>query len=108
MSSSWTRAFTAVALVSVLFAQPMAVLADVTTSDLTGVDQPRPKSVFDPNSVLDDSDMFEIGAMTLDDVQSFLSAKGTLGRLRVVDIDGVEKRASDIIWRVATSYKISP
>lgn len=63
---------------------------------------------FDPNAVLSDSDIFGLGSMTRDDVQRFLSGKGALGTIQLKDIDGNDKSPADIIWRVATSYKINP
>ncbi len=63
---------------------------------------------FNPELILSDADLFDIGAMTLDRVQRFLEERGVLGRVQLKDIDGQDKRPSDIIWRVATSYKINP
>ncbi len=63
---------------------------------------------FDPNAVLSDADIFGLGAMTRDDVQRFLSTRGSLGSTTQPDIDGKEKSVADIIWRVATSYKLNP
>lgn len=66
------------------------------------------RAEFDPNYILDDSDLFEISGMSQKRVQELLSSKGTLGTYRTQDIDGKEHSASEIIWRVATSYKINP
>jgi hypothetical protein len=63
---------------------------------------------FDPNSILTDNDVFDTSRMTKSHLQSFLSAKGVLNTQPVLDIDGVEKAPSEIIWRVALSYKINP
>ncbi len=63
---------------------------------------------FRPEAILEDRDIFEIGNMTLASLQRFLSSKGTLGTYRTNDIDGIEKPASEIIWRVAGSYRINP
>lgn len=65
-------------------------------------------SGFDPNDILADSDIFGLGNMTRDDVQRFLMSKGALGTIQQRDIDGKEKSIADIIWRVATSYKLNP
>lgn len=62
---------------------------------------------FDPNKILDDRDIFDI-SMTREELERFLSSRGALGRILVTDIDGVDKRPAEIIWRVATSYKINP
>jgi hypothetical protein len=63
---------------------------------------------FNPNSVITDDDMFDVNGMNYDYLRSFLRSKGALGDLLVTDIDGKEKPAADVIWRVATSYKINP
>jgi hypothetical protein len=63
---------------------------------------------FRPEAILDDRDIFDLGNWDRARVQSFLSSKGTLGSYRSTDIDGQVKLASDIIWRVAASYKVNP
>jgi hypothetical protein len=86
----------------VLIASPLApVRADETSSAVGGI-------AFNPQAILDDRDIFDVNGMSFDRLQSFLAVRGTLGRFRVNDIDGVEKSAADIIWRVANSYKINP
>lgn len=105
----WKRTLTHMLASSVLFTYSFPASAQLALPE-TAVDTPllRSTSGFDPNFVLDDSDIFDLGAMDLADIQAFLSEKGTLGRYRTKDIDGVEKSAAEIIWRVATSYKINP
>ena len=63
---------------------------------------------FDPNHVLEDTDIFDVTGMSYERMVSFMRSKGPLADALLKDIDGVEKPASDIIWRVATSYKINP
>lgn len=63
---------------------------------------------FNPNSILTDDDMFDVYGMGYDYLKHFLQSKGVLAGLNVRDIDGVDKPAVDIIWRVAQSYKINP
>lgn len=63
---------------------------------------------FDPNFILTDDDIFDVTRMDLASIRAFLKARGTLNDLRIKDIDGVEKEPAQIIWRVATSYKINP
>jgi hypothetical protein len=63
---------------------------------------------FDPNNVLEDEDIFDAQAMSFERMEMFLRSKGTLATYRTADIDGVPKTAPEIIWRVATSYKINP
>ncbi len=66
-------------------------------------------TTFNPNYILDDTDIFGLGEMRLGDIQSFLEARpGVLARYRTQDIDGVERKASEIIWRIATSYQLNP
>lgn len=63
---------------------------------------------FDPNRILEDEDIFDLGAMSFDRLVQFVRSKGALAEYRTPDIDGVPKTAAEIIWRVATSYKINP
>lgn len=63
---------------------------------------------FDPNIVLTDNDMFDVYGMNYDYLKHFLQNKGALADLKIKDIDGVDKPAVDIIWRVSQSYKINP
>ncbi|MBU2565949.1 hypothetical protein KKG46_00110 [Patescibacteria group bacterium] len=63
---------------------------------------------FDPNYILADSDIFSLDGMDKVYLDKFLRSKGVLADLMVEDIDGVKKTASDVIWRVANSYKINP
>jgi len=63
---------------------------------------------FNPNRVLEDSDIFDVNGMGYDRIVDFLRSKGTLATYRTKDIDGVIKTVPEIIWRVAHSYKINP
>lgn len=63
---------------------------------------------FDPNRVLEDDDIFDVGGMSYDRLVAFLRSKGTLADYRTPDIDGIPKTGAEIIWRVANSYKINP
>lgn len=63
---------------------------------------------FDPNHVLEDDDIFDVNAMSFDRMVQFLRSKGILATYRTVDTDGVPKTVPEIIWRVATTYKINP
>ncbi len=102
------RTFTTVILLGTLSCGILPSFAQVRSETLSGVDQAIPVANFDPNFVLDDSDLFDLGGLTLADVQTFLSEKGSLGSYRTKDIDGNEKSAAEIIWRVSTSYQINP
>ena len=85
--------------------QPVSLLAQANDTTST-------KSLFDqgfhPDLVLDDRDVFDLGAMNREHIQTFLLTHGSLGTTRLPDIDGIEKPAADILWRVATSYRINP
>lgn len=63
---------------------------------------------FDPNAILDDRDIFNVEGMTLAQLRAFLNSRGTLGKIKVTDIDGIEKPPADIIWRISNSYKLNP
>ncbi|MCC7357261.1 hypothetical protein IT408_02025 [Candidatus Uhrbacteria bacterium] len=63
---------------------------------------------FDPDRILEDEDIFDVNGMSYDRLVRFLRSKGTLADHLVQDIDGVQKPAVDVIWRVATSYKMNP
>ncbi|MBU0540274.1 hypothetical protein KKD88_00120 [Patescibacteria group bacterium] len=63
---------------------------------------------FDPNLILSDTDIFNSDGMSRASLNAFLRAKGRLADLRLPDIDGVQKTAADIIWRVSQSYRINP
>ncbi len=64
---------------------------------------------FNPQTVLSDEDFFNTGTLTADGIQRFLERKGSaLATYQARDIDGVEKRAADIIWRAASTNGINP
>ncbi|MCR4256376.1 MAG: hypothetical protein NUW08_01580, partial [Candidatus Uhrbacteria bacterium] len=63
---------------------------------------------FNPDLILQDTDIFNVDGMTLPQLRAFLFSRGALGEITQPDIDGVEKPPADIIWRVAQSYKINP
>ncbi len=86
-----------IAFPSSLFAQA----AQINTSDALA-------EGFDPNVVLSDDDIFNLNDMPKPSMDAFLHSRGTLGSAKQRDIDGVEKPVSDILWRVATSYKMNP
>lgn len=84
-------------------------LAQTTTSSLDLLPTDPGVVSFDPNYILDDQDIFGVGDMRLGDIQSFLDNRpGRLATYRTKDIDGLEKSAAEIIWRVATTYQINP
>lgn len=63
---------------------------------------------FNPSHVLADADVYEFGTMSYNRLVAFLKSKGSLADLLVTDIDGIQKPAPEVIWRVATDYNINP
>lgn len=67
---------------------------------------PKP---FNPNFIIDDWELTDYASMSAEAIRRFLSAKnGILSSYRVIDIDGVERDAAEIIWRAANSHQINP
>jgi len=89
-----------------MLGQPLAIFAQTYDEDLIPAEDAA--NGFDPNAILDDRDIFDLGTMDLTALRSFLNQRGALGRMKITDIDGVEKEPAEIIWRVATSYKVNP
>ncbi len=90
---------------SLLTLQPLTVYAQIATSTSVGATT----STFNPEFILSNDDLFEFQGMNLERIQQFLVSKpGVLANYRTNDIDGVEKSAATILWRVATSYHINP
>jgi hypothetical protein len=89
-----------------MLGQPLALFAQ--SDDAYQIPAEDAANGFDPNAILDDRDIFDLGTMDLTALRSFLNQRGALGRMKITDIDGVEKEPAEIIWRVATSYKVNP
>jgi len=89
-----------------MISQPLVVFAQTTSTDLIPAEDTA--NGFNPNAILDDRDIFELGSMDLAGLRVFLNQHGALGRIQIMDIDGIEKSPADIIWRVSTSYKMNP
>lgn len=96
----------AATLVAVQVLSPILAAAQSASNEL--IPQADLALGFNPNSIIDDRDMFEVERMNLQSLRSFLRARGTLGRIKIKDIDGQEKEPAEIIWRVATSYSMNP
>src|SRR5262245_47675715 len=106
---SSTAALLAVCLIAfepLLVTLPVQAQTTRLISDLVPADDLA--EGFDPNAILDDRDIFNVEDMNLPQLRAFLNSRGALGRIKLKDIDGVEKYPADIIWRVATSYKLNP
>lgn len=89
-----------------MLGQPLASFAQTTSTELIPAEDSA--NGFDPNAILDDRDIFELGTMDLAAVRLFMNQHGVLARMSIADIDGVQKSPADILWRVATSYKVNP
>lgn len=64
---------------------------------------------FNPDYIISDQELTDCRSMSLSQVQSFLEGKGSpLAYYSTIDVDGLGRTASEIIWRVAQSYEISP
>jgi len=77
------------------------------TVDAQTLDQAKALG-FNPDSILTNDDVLSIEGMSFDYLKNFLRGKGKLADLIVTDIDGQQKTAADVIWRVANTYKINP
>lgn len=64
---------------------------------------------FNPNYLISDEELQDPNSMTRSDIDLFLDQKGSyLRTYRVEDKDGKKRKASDIIYRTAQEYQISP
>lgn len=64
---------------------------------------------FNPHTVLSDEEFFNVSTLDADGIQRFLQRKGSsLATYRALDVDGIEKRAADIIWRASKTHGINP
>ncbi|MFH1192597.1 MAG: hypothetical protein V1655_03945 [bacterium] len=71
--------------------------------------RPVKAAEFNPNSIITDFEYMDYDAMNLDEIQYFLEQKGSgLAIYKTADVDGKIKKASEIIYRAANDYKISP
>ena len=85
---------------------PVTDDVQATTTDSRGF---QIDANFDPNIVLMDNDVFSMqGSMNHDQLLNFLRSKGALADIQVMDIDGTEKGAADVIWEFANMYQINP
>ncbi len=66
-------------------------------------------ATFDPNYLLSDEEMQNWQSMNREDIQAFLTDKGSyIANLTTADKDGIERPVSDIIYRAAVDNKINP
>ncbi|MDP2656207.1 MAG: hypothetical protein Q8P11_01440 [bacterium] len=64
---------------------------------------------FNPNKIISDGEFFDVNSMTSDEIQNFLvEKKSALASKIFPDVDGLVKRAADIIQRAAKEYNLNP
>lgn len=64
---------------------------------------------FNPNNIISDADLQDYHSMGRDEIRSFLTQKNsTLTDLILEDFEGKQRYASEIIYRAARNYQISP
>ncbi|HLD30814.1 MAG TPA: hypothetical protein VJB41_01260 [Patescibacteria group bacterium] len=64
---------------------------------------------FDPNYIISDEDLLAYDSMSLSQIQQFLENKRSgLAWYSAIDTDGVNRPASEIIWRAAQTNRINP
>jgi len=64
---------------------------------------------FNPHFILTDDEMIDVFSMSLIDIQGFLEEQGSgLAQLSTTDYNGLNKKASEIIWQAAVESEISP
>ena len=67
------------------------------------------QTVFDPNFIISDPELWDYQSWSVAEVQSFLESKGSyLATYRARDIDGFEKTAGEIIFAAAERNQVSP
>lgn len=96
--------------IGALILQPLAPLSVSAQTRLISEIVPEQDLAngFNPNLILHDGDIFNADGMSLQQLRAFLASRGTLGKIKLPDIDGVEKFPADIIWRVSQSYRMNP
>ncbi len=63
---------------------------------------------YNPNLLVSDAEMTDPLAMSRPQIQTFLAARGALGSYKTKDVNGEEKRASDIIFESAEAFGLNP
>ena len=67
------------------------------------------QTVFDPNFIISDPELWDYQSWSVADVQTFLVSKGSyLATYRAPDIDGFEKSAAEIIFAAAGRNQVNP
>lgn len=63
---------------------------------------------FNPNYIISDAEMIDSDSLSLNEIQMFLNAYGTLGGRTFTDIDNTKKSAAQIIYDAANRNGINP
>ncbi|HLC70259.1 MAG TPA: serine hydrolase [Patescibacteria group bacterium] len=67
------------------------------------------RAEFNPNLIISDAELFDKNAMSRDEIQRFLDAKGSyLRTYQAPDPSGITKPAADLIYEAAQAYQINP
>lgn len=67
----------------------------------------HPLFAFDPNYIISDAEMTDSASLDLNGIQRYLD-RGYLGSYSTEDIDGATRSATEIIYRAAQNYELSP
>jgi len=66
-------------------------------------------TTFNPNFIISDTEIQDVGAWNTIDIQQFLESKGSyLRNFTAEDVSGTPKKAADIIYDAAKTYQINP
>ncbi len=66
------------------------------------------ESNFNPNFIISDYEMRDHQAMGYNEIERFLDRKGNLNERALIDKNGIVQYATEIIYRAALDYQISP
>lgn len=81
----------------------------VLVSLLSPITKVFAQAEFNPNFILSDKELFDVGSWTTNDIQKFLESKGSyLSKYQTTDIDGVQKTAAEIIQASSQRNQINP
>jgi peptidoglycan hydrolase CwlO-like protein len=74
-----------------------------------GGGQKEPAGGFNQNTIISDTNFYDVNSMSAADVQAFLDTqKGPLKSYSALDHTGVMKTAAQMIWDAAQGWKVSP
>lgn len=67
------------------------------------------QSEFNPSFIISDQELFDYKSLSRDDIQKFLDSKASyLKSYESTDVDGLQKRAADIIYDAAQRNQVNP